>query len=34
MGNDIQEGIYLYMINYTDFNDNSYRKAGTITLLK
>jgi len=34
MGNDIQEGIYLYLINYTDFNDNSYRKAGTITLLK
>ena len=34
MGNDIQEGIYLYLINYTDFKDNSYRKAGTITLLK
>lgn len=34
MGNDIQEGIYLYLINYTDFNENSYRKAGTITLLK
>ena len=34
MGNDIQEGIYLYLINYTDFDDNNYRKGGTITLLK
>jgi gliding motility-associated-like protein len=34
MGNQIQEGIYLYLINYSDYNKNNYRKAGTITLLK
>ncbi len=34
MGNDVQEGIYLYLINYSDYNNNNYRKAGTITLLK
>ena len=34
MGNQIQEGIYLYLINYSDYNNNNYRKAGTITLLK
>lgn|GEM_PF-6669958 len=33
-GKDSPEGVYVWMVRYTDFNGNSYTKRGTVALLR
>ena len=34
MGKEVQMGTYIYVINYTDFDNKIYTKTGTINLIR